>query len=94
MTNTDYAIKLSIEQINKMRHAIGMKSQTPSKKIFTPYRNYYITGEDSDWEELVEAGLASKRPDIFNKDDIIYSVTIAGYGVLQEITGINITMPR
>lgn len=90
---TDYTIKLSIEQINKLRHAISL-TDTPTKKMYTPYRNYYVTGEDPDWEELVEAGLASRRPDIFHKDDIIYSVTAAGCGVLQEITGIKINTPR
>lgn len=91
---TNYAIKLSVEQIHKMRHAIGLTTDTPSKKMYTPYRNYYVTGEDPDWEELVKAGLASKRPDLFYKDDIIFSVTAAGCGVLQEITGIQINTPR
>lgn len=91
---TDYSIKLSIEQIRKMRHAIGLTADTSTKKMYTPYRNYYVTGEDPDWEELAEAGLASKRQDIFYKDDTIYSVTAAGCAALQEITGIRINTPR
>lgn len=91
---TNYNIKLSVEQIRKMRHAIGLTADTPANKMYTPYRNYYVTGKDPDWEELVEAGLASKRQDIFYKDDTIYSVTAAGCAVLQEVTGIKINTPK
>ena len=54
---TNYNIKLSVEQIRKMRHAIGLTADTPANKMYTPYRNYYVTGKDPDWEELVEAVL-------------------------------------
>jgi len=45
-----------------MRHAIGLVGEDIKRDKYTPYRNHFvITGQDSDWEELVVAGYATKR---------------------------------
>ena len=48
-------IELSDAQVHKARHALGL---TRSK---VAYRNFYSCGDDPDWNDLVERGIASKR---------------------------------
>lgn len=47
--------QFSDAQVDKARHALGL---TRSK---TAYRNYYVSADDPDWNDLVERGFASKR---------------------------------
>ena len=85
-------IKLSIGQINKMKHAIGLNVARPnSKRKYVAYRNYYDAGEspNQDWEELVELNLAIKRNCNISKS-IIYHVSEEGLLYLSDLLGISI----
>ena len=41
-------IKLSVSQIQKMKHAIGLDNPSQSKRKPVAYRNYYAAGDDSE----------------------------------------------
>lgn len=83
-------VKLSSSQINKMKHAIGLDNARPVKNSYTAYRNTYFTGDDTEWNELVEMKLANKSTDPFCNGDFVYSVTSAGIAELEVILGIRI----
>lgn len=85
-------IKLSIEQINKMKHAIGLNVARPnSKRRYVAYRNFYDAGENpnKEWEELVELKLAIRRNSNISKS-IIYHVSKEGLLYLSDLLGISI----
>lgn len=85
-------IKLSIEQINKMKHAIGLNVARPnSKRRYVAYRNFYDAGENpnKEWEELVELKLAIRRNSRISKS-IIYYVSKEGLLYLSDLLGISI----
>lgn len=55
-------VKLTLRQIELMKHAIGFDSGKIKRKRYEAYRNRYIVSTtDSDWEELVSIGYATKR---------------------------------
>ncbi len=85
-------MKLSIGQINKMKHAIGLNVSRPdSKKRYVAYRNFYDAGENpnKEWEELVEFKLATRRYSNISKS-IIYHVSKEGLLYLSDLLGISI----
>lgn len=83
-------IKLSSNQINKMKHALGLNHQRPRRGSYSPYRNAYITSDDPEWNELVEQGLARKATDPFHDGSFVYSVTTAGTNQLEMFLDIKI----
>lgn len=87
-------IKLSVSQITKMKHAIGLDNPSQSKKNPVAYRNYYATGDDPEWNEVVEMGLAVKRSDPFCKDDFVYHLNTHGIEYLSNIIGKKITVAK
>ncbi len=74
-------IKLTLEQISNMKHAIG------GKFIKELYRNYYNTGEfeDISWNELVDLGLANKQLCTKDEGGIYYRLTDIGVKTIMEI---------
>lgn len=62
--------------------------------MYEAYRNYYSTGDDAEWNELVDLGLAIKRHDPFVHKDVVYHLTRKGLEILSEILGISITQQR
>ena len=85
-------IKLSIGQIRKMKHAIGLKETSPIRHgVYEAYRNCYDNGDypNEEWDELVKLGLAIRRKyTIF--DSVVYHVTKKGFEYLSELLGITI----
>jgi hypothetical protein len=51
--------KISKAQLDKMFHAVGASDQEITRLSF--YRNRYVIDFDSDWEGLIQLGLAWKR---------------------------------
>lgn len=85
-------IKLTAEQINKMKHAIGFTPAKAKKGNYKAYRNYYVSwNDDADWDGIVAAGLAIKRKDIFYELNVVYHLNAKGIELLSEITDIKIT---
>lgn len=76
-------IKLSSNQINKMKYALGLDRRKPGRSSYTPYRNAFFTGDDPEWNELVEQGLATKSADPFCSGNYAYFVTPAGIKQLK-----------
>jgi hypothetical protein len=83
-------MKLTLEQINDMKHCIGFGRGRVKRGKYEAYRNYYNTGEftDESWDELVIQGYAKQysRFDQF----IIYCVTEKGIRLLEEILDVKI----
>lgn len=70
-------IKLSLRQINIMKHAIGFNRYSIKKGRYEAYRNRYITNSDKDWDELIEIGFADKR--VYDLEEtVMYFVTENG----------------
>ena len=88
----DNNIKLSQEQIRKMKHAIGLDNSKVKNGKYSAYRNHYSTSDDAEWNEMVNMGLATKRKDPFCANDVIYHVADKGISYLSSILGINITI--
>lgn len=86
-------VRLSVTQIEKMKHALGLNHPNSKMKLVA-YRNFYATGDDPEWNELVERGLANKRSDPFCKGDIVYHVSEVGLDYLSRIIGKKITISK
>lgn len=87
-------VKLSMEEIKLMQHAIGLTN--PSRRIkngcYNAYRNYYVaSAKSTNWDDLVAIGLATKHKDIFCEMNVIYRLTEKGIKTLSEIMNIKIT---
>ncbi len=87
-------IKLSVSQIQMMKHALGLDNPFLSKRKPEAYRNYYATGDDPEWNDIVEKGLAEKRADPFCKGDVIYHLTTEGIDYLSSLIGKKITVRK
>lgn len=87
-------IRLGVSQIQKMKHALGLNRPTNSKMKLVANRNFYVTGDDPEWNELVERGLANKRSDPFCKGDYVYHVSELGVDYLSRIIGKKITVNK
>ena len=88
----DKNIKLSLSQLSKMKHAVGLNNinKLPKDRKYSAYRNFYGTQkEDVDWEELVKMGLATRRFIEWNKE-YIYYVSQAGLDYLGQLFGLTI----
>lgn len=87
---------LTPKQIQKMRHALGLDS--PYSEVRGPavpykaFRNHYYTPVDSDWELLVDSGLAISRKDSTIPTNIIYNLTPKGIEVVSSYLGIKIVL--
>lgn len=85
------ALKLTIDQIDNMRHAVGLEIRELRKNQwkFTSYRNYFTTSlaGDKDWDYLASEGLA-ERSDCIEGKCVVYRVTKAGLKVLEYIFGV------
>lgn len=69
----------SDEQVDKARHALGLTRQKVA------YRNYYSSSvDDSDWNDLVERGLATKRKSPASPDFLYHLTLPASYHFLNE----------
>lgn len=85
-------IKLSLRQIELMRHAIGLGNEKLKKSRYDAYRNYVVlNGEDKDWEELVSIGYAVKYK-VEITDKVSYHVTGQGAKFLTCLFGVLITL--
>lgn len=84
-------MQLSSEQIDQMKHCIGLHRRKPyrrhGKLFYKPYRNYFDCGrhDDPDWSELADCDLAVD----FNGQGW-YKLTGAGFTALSRIIGIHI----
>ena len=80
-------VKLSLHQIDMMRHAIGFDANKVRKGKYEAYRNRYVVDRpDADWEELVSVGYATKRE--FNiENQIGYYVSPLGMKYLGCLFG-------
>ncbi len=81
-----------MSQIEKMKHAIGLDRPNQTKQKFVAHRNYFATGDDPEWNEIVDLDLAVKREDPFCKVDVIYHLTEEGIAYLSLIIGIKIIL--
>lgn len=84
-------MQLSSEQIDQMKHCIGLHRRKPyrrhGKLFYKPYRNYFDCGrhDDPDWSEFADCGYAV---DYYGKGR--YELTKAGLEMLSSATGIHI----
>lgn len=89
----DYTI--SIKQIDKMKHCIGFEISKVKRGKYVAYRNYYTMPDiNSEWEELVNKGLAMRDKYIHGcgTNPQIYSLTVEGINLVQSITGVKISI--
>lgn len=83
-------IKISVNQIGMMKHAIGYSADRVKRGKYRAYRNYYTAPNPvPGWEELVAAGIAAKRHDE-KRLYYMYRLTEAGIAMLADIIGIRI----
>jgi len=76
---------LSLNQIKKCRHALGLTS-VGAKKSF---RNYYNTGpiRDGELDELVNKKIMTRRQQSKEMGGFYYFITDYGVSIFQEIFG-------
>lgn len=84
-------IKVSQEQVRKMKRAIGMDVRKVENGRYNAYRNFYATGDDGQWNELVAFGLARKKEDPAWADEYCYQLTKEGFSYLSKLLGVTIT---
>lgn len=80
-------IMVSPKQIDYMKHAIGLCGTKIKKRKYVPYRNYFYVGSlvrDSNWEYLIEQGLATRT------NDGCYKVSKDGLKLLEIILKVKI----
>lgn len=78
-------IKLSASQIRKMKHAIGLDHDTQRRSKKNVHRNFYAAGDDPEWNDIVEKGLAVKRADPFNKNCFVYHLNEHGVKYISSV---------
>lgn len=84
--------RLSLRQIEIMRHAIGLGNEKLKKSRYDAYRNYFVTSKiDEDWEYLVSIGYAIKMEFEIEKR-IGYFITTHGAKYLTCLFGTIITL--
>lgn len=85
------AHKLSLEQIEMMKHTIGFSSDRVTgrkHRKYEAFRNYYTTGKpEPELEELVEVGLMVSRPYPMGcgENPQVYFVSEAGFTYLSKL---------
>ena len=79
-------MKLTEEQLARMKHALGMDNKEPHNGVYHAYRNYSVYGDIHPvWDKLVEFGFAEeKRED----GDYVYVVTLKGMQAVADSTGV------
>lgn len=92
MNNNTNAIR--VEQLDLMKHAIGMDAVKTKRGVYTAYRNRYITYQKCEpWEHLVKCGYATvynEQPEGDALLQYVYSVTRAGMDFIERVLGIKI----
>ena len=84
---------LTATQINDMKHCIGFDTKKVRRGKYEAYRNYYTTSnEHAGWDEIVNAGFASKRsfPRGVGDNPQCYILNEQGFKFLAEILGCKI----
>lgn len=88
MVNSKLYEKVTVKQIDDMKHALGFdnrKVRGTKHRKYEPYRNYFCAGgkDIDDWKELVELGFAEE-----SKENCFH-VTSDGRIFLERVTGIH-----
>jgi len=83
-------IGITIEQLDNMKHAIGYRRDRGQRGKYSAYRNYYADRENDSWEALVGLGYADRHI-VDGKSLISYSVSKAGFALLEMLLDIKIT---
>ena len=81
-------MELTQEQLERMKHALGMDNKSNDGHVYHAYRNYSAYDEPHTvWEELVSLGLAER-----NRYDgrFVYRVSRKGMQEVANATGLNI----
>lgn len=65
------------EQVHKARHALGLGREKVA------YRNFYSAGDDPDWNDLVERGMAVKRKSPVSPDFLYHLTEQAAFYFLK-----------
>lgn len=73
-------------QVDKARHALGLT------RARVAYRNYYSSGDDADWDDLVARGMAVKRKSPVSQDFLYHLTRQAAYYFLNEGESIGLTV--
>lgn len=68
------------EQVDKARHALGLSVG----RGHIAYRNFYSTGDDADWNDLVARGFATKRKSPVSPDFLYHLTKRAAFFFLNE----------
>lgn len=85
-------IKLSLRQIEIMRHAIGLGNEKLKKSRYDAYRNrYVVTDPNTEWEYLIGIGYAGNS-EFQIGGNVVYYVTDSGIEYLSSLFGLTITM--
>lgn len=81
-------IKLSLRQIELMKHAIGFSIDKIKWKRYEAYRNRYLSNFlNDDWEFLVKEGLAERRKTFPHDNNVLYFVSDLGLEYLSDLFG-------
>lgn len=81
-------IKLSLRQIELMKHAIGFSIDKIKGERYEAYRNRYLSNcLNDDWECLVKEGLAEKRNTFPHDNNVLYFVSDLGLEYLGKLFG-------
>lgn len=78
----ELAPTITDKQKSLMIHALGERRDGMG---FTGHRNYYASSRHEEWENLVIAGFATKRPDPLNDNSVCYHVSELGQEVLASM---------
>ena len=81
-------MELTQEQLERMKHALGMDNKFNDGYVYHAYRNYSVYDEPHTvWEELVSLGFAER-----NRYDgrFVYHVSRKGMQEVANATGLNI----
>jgi hypothetical protein len=89
-------VRLSLEQINKLKHAVGLNNirSMPKNGIYSAYRNFFSAqNKDIDWEELVKIGYATCQY-VQWCQEYCYCVSTAGLRYLEGLLDIKIEVKK
>ena len=92
---TELDIKITKQQLELMKHAIGLEQADakPKRGKYIAYRNYFCTyGNSEEWESLVKLGVA--KSNVGNQEiypnAVFYHVSEDGLRMMEEILGFKI----
>ena len=79
-------MKPTEEQLNRMKHALGMGNKEPEHGVYHAYRRTsYYDEPVPEWEDLVNEGYADRYT---NGREYIYKVTDKGMQEVADETGL------